>query len=242
MLRNKYAYVWVSLVILIFGIIFIPRIIHRIQRGTVVQNDRMNLKGANEKLAFVEMNGEKRKVPPFAFIDQDSLMITNKDYKGKVYVVEFFFTSCPTICPIMNRNLVQLQEEFKELDDFGVASFTIDPENDTPTVLKAYAEEYGITDMDWHLMTGDMKDIYALANTGFSIFAAQVPEAAGGFEHAGLFALIDKNGYIRSRVDKFGNPIIYYRGAITESDGQNEHGEEEQISILKQDIKKLLEE
>lgn len=242
MQKNNYTYVWVSFIILIFGIIFIPRIIDRLTSGNVVNTDRMNLKDGTEKLAYVEMNGERRKVPPFAFLDQDSLMITNRDYKGKVYLVEFFFTSCPTICPIMNHNLVQLQNEFKDFENFGVASFTIDPEHDTPTVLKAYAEKYGVTDMDWHLMTGEMKDIYDLANTGFSIFAAQVPEAAGGFEHAGLFALIDKEGYIRSRMDRFGNPLIYYRGAITEAEGENDHGEEEQISILKEDIKKLLKE
>ena len=91
-------------------------------------------------------------------------------------------------------------------------------------------------------MTGNQEAIYALANTGFSIFAAEVPDAAGGFEHAGLFALVDKNGYIRSRVDEFGNPIVYYRGTITEAEGENGHGEKEQISILKEDIKKLLEE
>lgn len=242
MQKNKYTYVWVSFIILVFGIIFVPRAVDRIRKGDVVRNDRMSLKDGNEALAYVEMNGERRKVPPFAFLNQDSLMITNRDYKGKVYLVEFFFTSCPTICPIMNRNLVQLQEEFKDFEDFGIASFTIDPENDTPSVLKAYAEDYGVTDMDWHLMTGEMKDIYDLANTGFSIFAAQMPEAAGGFEHAGLFALIDREGFIRSRMDRFGNPIIYYRGAITEEEGENDHGEEEQISILKQDIKKLLEE
>lgn len=242
MQKNKYTYVWVSFIILVFGIVFIPRIVDRVQKGEVVDNDRMNLKDGNEKLAYVEMNGERRKVPSFAFLDQDSLMITNKDYEGKVYLVEFFFTSCPTICPIMNRNLVQLQDEFKDFEDFGVASFTIDPENDTPSVLKAYAEKYGVTDMDWHLMTGKMEDIYKLANSGFNIFAAQMPEAEGGFEHAGLFALIDKNGFIRSRMDRFGNPIVYYRGAITEQEGENDHGEEEQISILKQDIKKLLEE
>ncbi|NNG08906.1 MAG: SCO family protein [Arenibacter sp.] len=242
MQKNKYSYVWVSLVILVFGIIFIPKIIDRVQSGTIVQSDRMNVKDSNAKLAFVEINGERRKVPPFAFINQDSLLISNEDYLGKVYVVEFFFTTCPTICPIMNKNLVQLQDELKEFDDFGVASFTINPEHDTPEVLKAYAEKYGITNMDWHLMTGELTDLYALANSGFNIFAAQVPEAAGGFEHAGLFALIDKNGYIRSRVDKFGNPIVYYRGTITQEEGQNDHGEVEQISILKEDIKKLLEE
>lgn len=242
MQKNKYNYVWVSLVILVFGIIFIPKIIDRVQSGTIVQTDRMNIKDSNAELAFVEKNGERRKVPPFAFLNQDSLLISNEDYLGKVYVVEFFFTTCPTICPIMNKNLVQLQDELKEFEDFGVASFTINPEHDTPEVLKAYAEQYGITNMDWHLMTGELTDLYALANSGFNIFAAQVPEAAGGFEHAGLFALIDKNGFIRSRVDKFGNPIVYYRGTITQEEGQNDHGEEEQISILKEDIKKLLEE
>lgn len=242
MQKNKYSYVWVSLVILVFGIIFIPKIIDRVQTGTIVQSDRMNVKDSNAKLAFVEINGERRKVPPFAFMNQDSLLISNEDYLGKVYVVEFFFTTCPTICPIMNKNLVQLQDELKEFENFGVASFTINPEHDTPEILKAYAEKYGITNMDWHLMTGELTDLYALANSGFNIFAAQVPEAAGGFEHAGLFALIDKNGYIRSRVDKFGNPIVYYRGTITQEEGENDHGEEEQISILKEDIKKLLEE
>ena len=160
---------------------------------------------------------------------------------GKVYVAEFFFTTCPTICPIMNKNLVQLQEEFREFEDFGVASFTINPVYDTPSVLKAYAEAYGITDMDWHLLTGDAEQIYELANSGFNIYAQQMPEVPGGFEHSGLFALIDREGYIRSRKDDYGNPIVYYRGSIPLSQGKNEAGETEQISILKEDIRKLLE-
>ncbi len=242
MQKNNYTYIWVSLVILVFGIIFVPKIVDRVKGGSVAQNDRLNLKDGNDKLAYIEMNGKRRKVPPFAFVDQDSLLITNDDYKGKVYLVEFFFTTCPTICPIMNKNLVRIQNEFKDFENFGVASFTINPEYDTPGVLKKYAQDYGITNMDWHLLTGNLNDIYTLANTGFSMFAAEAPEAEGGFEHSGLFALVDKNGFIRSRVDKFGNPIVYYRGAITEQEGENDHGEEEQISILKEDIKKLLEE
>ena len=206
----------------------------------MVETDRMNVKDPSEKLAFIMLNGQKRTVPPFAFINQDSLLITNEDYLGKVYVAEFFFTTCPTICPIMNRNLVQLQEEFREFENFGVASFTINPDYDTPRVLKEYADQYGITDMDWHLLTGDREDIYELANVGFNIFAAEMEDVPGGFEHSGLFALIDKQGYLRSRLDDFGNPIIYYRGTIMESQGINAEGEEEQISILKEDIKKLL--
>lgn len=241
-MKNKYTYVWVSLIVLIFGIIFIPRIVDRIKSGTVVENDRMNVKDNSGALSYIEFNGEKRRVPSFSLVNQDSLVITEKDYRGKVYVVEFFFTTCPSICPIMNKNLVEIQEEFKDFKNFGVASFTINPVNDTPSVLKKYAESYGINNIDWHLLTGDMEEIYDLANNGFNIFAAQIPNAPGGFEHSGLFALVDKKGYIRSRVDQFGNPIIYYRGTISESEGENDQGEKEQIAILKEDIKKLLEE
>lgn len=242
MKKNNYTYIWVSFIVLVFGIIFIPKIIDRINKGTIVQGGRMNIDNNSGELSFVVLNGEKRKVPDFAFINQDSLLVTNTDYNGKVYVVEFFFSTCPSICPIMNLNLIQIQNEFKSFENFGVASFTINPEYDTPTVLKEYAEKYGVTNINWNLMTGDSQKIYNLANTGFNIFASQVPNAPGGFEHAGMFALVDKNGYIRSRVDDFGNPIIYYRGAIAEADGENDHGEKEQIGILKEDIKKLLEE
>lgn len=241
-MKNKYTYVWVSLVILIFGIIFIPRIIDRVKRGTVTENDRMNVKDNSGDLAFVMLNGKKRRVPSFEFLNQDSLLISDKDYEGKVFVAEFFFTSCPSICPIMSKNLVEIQNEFTSSENFGIASFSITPDYDTPRVLKEYAERYGITDLDWHLMTGDKAKIYDLANSGFNIFAAEMPDAPGGFEHSGLFALIDKKGYIRSRVDEFGNPIVYYRGAISEKTGENEEGEKQQITVLKEDIKKLLEE
>ena len=240
--KGKYTYVWVSFIILIFGIIFIPRIVDRVSDNTVVKNDRMNLEKGERPLAYIPMNGQNRRVPQFALLNQDSLLITDKDYLGKVYIVEFFFTSCPSICPIMSQNLVELQNEFKDFEDFGVASITINPEYDTPMVLKEYAEKYGINDLDWHLLTGEREVIYDLANIGFNIFATEAPEVAGGFEHSGLFALIDKKGFIRSRIDDFGNPIIYYRGAISRSMGQNEEGESEQISILKEDITKLLEE
>ncbi len=241
-MKNKYTYVWVSLVILVFGILFIPKIINRLTTGTVVQNDRINVKDNSAGLAFVLLDGKKRRVPNFEFINQDSLVVSNKDYEGKVFVVEFFFTSCPSICPIMSKNLVAVQNEFLTEDNFGIASFSITPNFDTPLVLKEYAERYGIVDLDWHLMTGDKEKIYELANSGFNIFAAEMPDSPGGFEHSGLFALVDKNGYIRSRVDDYGNPIVYYRGAISPEQGENSHGEKEQITVLIEDIKKLLKE
>jgi len=136
MKKNKYTYVWVSLVVLVFGIIFIPRIISRIQEGSVVENDRMHVKDNSDRLAYITLNGGRRKVPDFSFLNQDSLRIGNSDYEGKVYVVEFFFTRCPSICPIMTKNLVAIQDAFLEEQNFGIASFTITPKYDTPRVLK----------------------------------------------------------------------------------------------------------
>ena len=108
MKNKKYTYIWVSLVILVFGILFIPRIIARIDSGTVTDKDRISIKDNNGSLAFVMLDGKKRRVPSFEFINQDSLVISEKDYEGKVFVVEFFFTTCPSICPVMSKNLVSI--------------------------------------------------------------------------------------------------------------------------------------
>ena len=237
---KKYTYVWVSLVILVFGIIFIPRIVDRLKSSSVVEDDRMSMGVVEKEVGFVINNGQKRKVPDFSFFNQDSVLISNTDYLGKVYVVEFFFTTCPTICPVMTTNLVELQETFAEYDDFGVASVTINPRYDTPSVLKKYADKYKISDPDWHLLTGDRDSIYKLAQEGFYVPVSEDSSVPGGFEHSGMFALIDKEGNIRSRTDAFGNPIIYYRGTITEKQGVNLEGEPQQITMLKEDIKKLL--
>lgn len=234
------SYIGISLIILIFGIIFIPRIIDRVQNKDVVESDRLNVKEKDpEKLVYIEQYEGKKKVPPFEFINQDGDTITNEDYAGKVYVVEFFFTTCPSICPIMSRNLVTLQEEFKG-NDFAIASFTIDPEHDTPEVLKEYAKNYGVTNPDWHFLTGDRQKIYELANTGFGIYANEDETVPGGFAHSGLFALIDKEGYVRSRLDQHGNPIIYYRGHIDPAKPVSDIEETSQIEILIEDINNLL--
>lgn len=245
--KSNYSYVGIAFIILVFGIIFIPKIVDRIKNNDITRSDRMsnvpdNNFTSTEKLAFLEINGAPKQVPEFRFTNQNGEIITNKDYEGKVYVIEFFFTTCPTICPIMNQNLVQLQDHFKGIDNFGVASFTINPSHDTPEVLKAYANDYKITNPNWNLLTGDRDAIYSLANTGFNLYTAQDDNVAGGFEHSGNFALIDKKGFIRSRTDAYGNPKIYYRGTISEADKFSEDGEAEEISMLKEDIKKLLNE
>lgn len=247
--KNKYSYIGIALVILVFGIIFIPKIVDRISNNDVSREESRSttLNPLDEEvdssdLAYLIINGERKPVPEFRFVDQNKDTVTNKDYLGKVYVVEFFFTTCPTICPRMNQNLVQIQNTFETREDFGIASFTITPHIDTPEVLKDYAERYGITNPNWHLMTGDKDAIYKLANEGFNLYTAEDETVEGGFEHSGNFALIDKEGYIRSRYDNFGNPLIFYNGIISETEGVDEDGVSQEISILKEDITKLLQE
>lgn len=237
------SYIGISLIILIFGIIFIPRIIDTVGTGSVVEADRLNVEGKKPpkaELTYIEQYGNKKKIQDFSFINQHGDTITNEDYLGKVYVVEFFFTTCPDICPIMNRNLIEVQEEFEGEEDFGIVSITIDPKHDTPEVLKSYAENYGVTNPHWNFLTGDREEIYDLANNGFGIFASSDASGTGGFAHSGLFALIDREGYVRSRVDRHGNPIYAYRGSVERNKSFVEGEEEPQIDILIEDIKQLL--
>ena len=246
MKKANYSYIGISFIVLVFGIYFIPKIIDRINDNDISREESRtdfakDKKSIPSDLAFIEINGKSKRVPHFSFINQDGKTITDKDYNGKVYIIEFFFTTCPTICPRMNANLIKIQNEFTEFDNFGVASFTINPEHDTPEVLKAYANKYGVTNPNWNLMTGNQEDIYKLANEGFNLYTAQDDSVTGGFEHSGNFALIDKNGFIRSRVVG-GNPIIFYNGMISESEEEDEAGMKEEITMLKEDIAKLLKE
>lgn len=225
-MKNK-SYIGTAFIILIFGILVVPKIIDRIKNDDIVKGDRLNK---------VESDGSAKsnlltigKAPQFSLTDQNNLSISNESYKGKVYVVEFFFSTCPTICPIMNENMKLVQASFASNTNFGIASITINPENDTPEVLKKHAEDINAKGLNWHFLTGDKTKIFDIANKGFNLFAGENKKVNGGFEHSGLFALIDKNGNIRSRKDDFGNPIIYYDGL-----------EKKGIAALKQDITKLL--
>ena len=229
---KKYSYVGISFIILIFGIWFFPKIMDRIDQSSVSYDKRLdNFKD----LSFVKLNDIKRKVPNFVFLNQDSIYVSNEDFLGKVFVVEFFFTRCPSICIEMNKNMKILDNEFGFRDDFGIASFTIDPNNDTPKALKEYSELIDVKSKNWHFLTGNIKDIYELSNSGFNIFSSINPEVAGGFEHQGFFALIDKNGFLRSRENGMGSPLVYYLGI------DNEDSQFQGIDMIKEDIRKLLE-
>ena len=208
-MKNK-SYIGISFIVLIFGIWAVPKIVAKFQKSDLV---------------------EIGPVPTFKLTDQNNKTVSDKDYLGKVYVVEFFFTTCPTICPKMNESMLQLQNEFYGNPNFGIASITIDPAKDTPQVLKEHADLLGVKHYNWHFLTGDKEYIYSLANKGFNLYAGENNKVAGGFEHSGLFALVDKNGKIRCRKDVQGNPILYYDGL-----------EAEGVQAIKEDIKKLLEE
>ena len=208
-MKNK-SYIGISFIVLIFGIWAVPKIVAKFQKSDLV---------------------EIGPVPTFKLTDQNNKTVSDKDYLGKVYVVEFFFTTCPTICPKMNESMLQLQNEFYGNPNFGIASITIDPSKDTPQVLKEHADLLGVKHYNWHFLTGDKDYIYSLANKAFNLYAGENNKAAGGFEHSGLFALIDKEGKIRCRKDAQGNPILYY-------DGLDAAG----VEAIKEDIKKLLEE
>tara|TARA_B110000240_G_scaffold198179_1_gene257046 strand:- start:2360 stop:3061 length:702 start_codon:yes stop_codon:yes gene_type:complete len=228
---KKYSYIGISFIILIFGIWFFPKIMERFEANNINYDTRLD---NSKELSFIKLNGEKKKVSDFVFLNQDNLFIGNEDFLGKVFIAEFFFTSCPSICIEMNKNMKILDNEFGDRDDFGIASFTIDPDHDTPKVLKEYSELLEVKSKNWHFLTGDVTDIYDLSNSGFNIFSSINPDVAGGFEHQGFFALIDQNGYIRSRTNSMGSPIVYYLGI------EDENSEKQGVDMLKEDILKLL--
>lgn len=228
MFKNK-SYIGISLVILIFGIYAVPKIVNRMQHDDIVKGNRLDKVSNRSK-----EDGKLVKIgpaPEFRLTNQDGKTISNKEYQGKVYLLEFFFTTCPTICPKMNQNMITIQNKFFGNPNFGIASITIDPDHDTSEVLKKHAAELGVTSSNWHFLTGDKTYIYDLANKGFNLYAGENSKVNGGFEHSGLFALVDKNGDIRCRKDDFGNPILYYDGL-----------EKEGIKAIQQDIAILLNE
>lgn len=182
------------------------------------------------------------KVPDFQLTDQNNKKITNKDMLGKVYLVEFFFSRCPTICPIMNTNMRAIEDEINN-PDFGIISISIDPENDTPELLKEHAKRIGAKSPNWHFLTGNRDYIGKLADQ-FNIYVGDKEDESESLNHSGMIALVDKEGNIRCRYNKENMPILYYSGLNYE----DPEGKKPKLTgkyhpdrgILIEDIKKLL--
>ena len=159
------------------------------------------------------------KVPEFSYLNQDSIMIHSKDLKGKVWIADFFFSHCPTICPPMTSQMKRLSLETKDLEtEIQFLSFTIDPKRDTPTRLREYIGLYEITATNWHFFTGDEEDTHLLAKEFFN-GAERNDDADGGFGHTDYFAIVDHEGYVRG----------IYQGTNPE-----------QVDLLQADLRKLL--
>lgn len=142
------------------------------------------------------------KIADFAFINQDGNTITNADVSGKIYVADFFFTTCPTICPTMKAQMLRVFEKFKDNPNFLILSHSIDPTHDTQAVLKEYSERIGIENAStWHFLTGDQEKIFEIGQTSYLTTAMEDQSEPGGFLHSGAFILIDQQGRIRGLYD-----------------------------------------
>ena len=140
-------------------------------------------------------------IPPFKFVNQYGDSISNKTLNGNIYVVDFFFTTCPSICPIMHRNMLTVYNTFKNTGNFKIISHTIDPKHDSVPVLKKYADKLGITGNTWWFLQGKKEDVYTIAEKNYLVAVKKDSTAAGGYVHAGYFVLIDKQKRIRGSYD-----------------------------------------
>ncbi|EAZ81011.1 SCO family protein [Algoriphagus machipongonensis] len=162
----------------------------------------------NSHVEEVEVNGKIQKdtvyhkIADFKFVNQDGDSISNESVNGKIYVADFFFTTCPTICPIMKKEMLRVYEEYKDNPDFVILSHSIDPKHDTQEVLKDYSVKLGIPDAStWNFLTGDSEKIFEIGQTSYLTTAMEDQNEAGGFLHSGAFLLIDRQGRIRGVYD-----------------------------------------
>lgn len=149
------------------------------------------------------VNGDTlfHRIAPFAFVDQDSAVVTNDTFRDKVYVADFFFTSCRTICPIMKTQMLRVYEATRDMPDVQIISHTIDPEYDTVALLRDFAKRLGVESGRWHFVTGVKDSIYKIAQTSYFATALEDKSEPDGFIHSGAFLLIDRQGRIRGKYD-----------------------------------------
>lgn len=140
-------------------------------------------------------------IPDFAFVNQDSAVISAKTFSDKIYVANFFFTSCPTICPKMQTQLLKVYQEFKGNPGVMFLSHSIDPRHDTVPVLSEYARNIGAEGTQWQFVTGDKAKVFAIAQKSYFVSALEDENEPGGLVHSGALVLIDKQKRIRGLYD-----------------------------------------
>jgi protein SCO1 len=140
-------------------------------------------------------------IAPFSFVDQDGAIITNDTFRDKIYVADFFFTTCKTICPIMKTQMLRVYEATSEMPEVLILSHTIDPEYDSVALLHDFAERLGVESKRWHFVTGVKDSIYKIAQTSYFATAMEDKTEPDGFIHSGAFLLIDKKQRIRGKYD-----------------------------------------
>lgn len=149
--------------------------------------------------------GIGHRIGKFAFLNQNGDTVSREDIKGKVFVAEYFFTTCGTICPKMTAQMTRVQKRFKGNDAFKILSFTVYPEIDTVEVMKAYAEKHNAINGQWHFLTGEKDDLYYLARNSFFVLkpaeAANLGDAGSDFIHTNNFVLVDQELRIRGYYD-----------------------------------------
>jgi len=168
----------------------------------VIQPRDLKAEMVNPELLEV---GIGHRIGDFTLLNQNGKSITLDDVKGKVFVAEYFFTTCGTICPKMTAQMTRVQKKFKGNDDFKILSFTVNPEVDSVKVMKAYAEKHNAVDDQWHFLTGAKEDLYHLARNSFFVLkpaeAANLGDAGSDFIHTNNFVLVDQELRIRGYYD-----------------------------------------
>ena len=140
-------------------------------------------------------------IPPIKFINQYGDSINDKNLDGKIYVADFFFTSCPSICPVMQRNMLTVYNEFKNTNSIKIVSYTIDPKYDSVAVLKKYADKLGVEGNTWWFLQGAKDFTYQLAEKNYLVAVKQDNTVKGGYTHQGYFVLVDKQKRVRGAYD-----------------------------------------
>ncbi len=173
---------------------------------------------------------EENNIRPFSFVDQNGDTITNEVLKNKVTIVEFFFTTCMGICPIMNENMTKVYQTYKNNDNVVILSHTVDPKRDSVAALKAYSQRFDVDAKRWHFLTGDKRSLYDQAYYSYLVSAVEnrTDDVDEEFVHSNMFILIDKHGRIRLPLNKDNSNQGY--------DGTNE----ESVAQLIKDIEYLL--